>query len=241
MYRRKIILVSMLILIGIGSVVLFFVKSSSAVNDNSPEQQAHLQLEAPSLKITSEQIQEMDHSHDFDNSHHGPNEQVLGSGFEKNQSSPHSHKVADIKKRLCEDDSDICTIKEPALIEKELIDGSLNLEKSKEVGVLLSSSNFNEVIELISNSKVSTESIQLQDNLNQQLLYDYLDINSQGVFCSDLLCGATFNYENSSQWESFQKDFFIKNEHLGNLYIAHFVGGTRVVFFPSNESKAVIR
>ena len=88
---------------------------------------------------------------------------------------------------------------------------------------------------------MSTEFINLQDQLNQQILYDYLDINTQGIFCSDRVCGASFKYKNSDEWESFQKDFFSKNEHLGNLFIAHFENETRVLFLPDDESKGIIR
>ena len=180
------------------------------------------------------------HEEGITHTHNDVNSSNTGELVEA-ESTPHSHKVSDIKKKMCENPEGECTIKESISIEQEIIDESLKLAKSQEVGIILSSNNFNHVIQRMSDTKISTEFIELQDDLNQQLANEYLQVESEGVFCSDVVCGASFRYDVPEDWNAFQKDFLKKNKDLGNLFIAHVGNETRVIFLPDDESKGVIR
>ncbi len=148
--------------------------------------------------------------------------------------------MSDIKQKMCIAPEGDCTIKESISIEDEILDNSLKLAKSKEIGIFLSSSNFIQVIEELARLKTSNEFIELEYELNQQLITSYSEIDSLGIYCSDIVCGASFSYEEQADWDKFQNKFFSENKNLGNLFITHLANETRVMFLPDEESKGVI-
>ncbi|WP_165381078.1 hypothetical protein [Pseudoalteromonas sp. CO325X] len=184
-----------------------------------------------------------EHAHSSDKSHtHSEKDHINGSDELMNhEPKVHTHKISDIRRRLCETPTESCKIKGSLSIEKEIIDADLKLAKSKEISVLLSSTNFNEILQELAESKISSNFYKLEDQLNQQILYDYVNIRTDGIFCGDQICAASIRYSNQDDWREFNKEFFSKNENLGNLFIKHFSNESRVLFLPNSESKAVIR
>ena len=237
MFKNIIIAVLSCALIVVGLFALLSPKRQSQVSAE--------QVSVSTVKTDEVEMQSNDQSENSPESATGHASQQLqltqSNKASDSASYSRSDKVAEARNRLCVDASTKCEIKDNIAIEAELIDQSSQLAKAQEVGILLASSNFDEVVQALAATKVSNEFIDLQDELNQQVFYDYDGIATQGVFCSDRLCAASITYQEQASWEHFQKDFFSKNKGLGNLFIAHFNNETRVLFLPSDKSEAVIR
>lgn len=159
----------------------------------------------------------------------------------------HSHVPKDIKYELCiETDEHIhtCTINTDVDIQSKVIDTETGNIKADELATIVASTNFKEVIEQLSLSKLINESYTREAKLNNQLndlLTNTTNITSKGIFCGDQACAVSFTYKDTNTWNEFQHTFFSKND-TGNVFIQFMESNAnedlevRMFFFPGNNA-----
>lgn len=100
-----------------------------------------------------------------------------------------------------------------------LIDSKLNAARIEEVGLVLQSKNYREVMNSISG--LSSENIMKSERLNQRAkdFSSSLNSNIESSFsCNEKLCAAEFRIDNNENWNKFQSEFF-KGDAAGNIFI----------------------
>lgn len=156
----------------------------------------------------------------------------------------HHHIPSDIKQALCEEDlvELACVVKKTLDIQKEIVN-EFNNAKADEISVVLTSSNFQTVMENLAASKLNEASFELEYKLNDRIdnfLANNQNVSIDRLACGDIVCATSIHYEQQSDWEEFGKAFFKDNSDIGNLFIAHVDSHinqeTRILFLPNNTS-----
>lgn len=162
----------------------------------------------------------------------------------------HSHIPEDIKASLCSADSTehTCSINLNIDYKAQLITKENNLKQS-EISVLLSSTNFDEVMQDIANNKTNDDAFVRENNyldLLNNITTDIAGINHNKLACDNTLCALSINAVDQKSWQEFSTRFFTSDDDKGNLFVqeANFSDrnqNTRVLFFPGNNNGVIRR
>ncbi|MCJ8318413.1 MAG: hypothetical protein MJK12_02190 [Colwellia sp.] len=130
----------------------------------------------------------------------------------------------DIKAKLCLSDSakDRCEINFAIDFIKEIFDADSGHLKSDEIAAIITSANYNEVLEELSLSQKSDDVYLRQSDYNIELsniVSEINDLTSSGVFCNEQVCGASIQYQDSESVDTFKKRFFQGKKGKGNIFI----------------------
>ncbi|MGL1959098.1 MAG: hypothetical protein OCD00_17500 [Colwellia sp.] len=157
----------------------------------------------------------------------------------------HSHIPQDIRIRICSSESKepTCTINLNKNFEDELITSTGQLNAS-EIGVVLSSNNFNEVIGHLAANKTSEQAFNRESKYIDQINTIGMNIggiDQSNIACDNSMCALSINVKNKDIFKQFKNNFFAQSDDKGNLFIQHITGGdtnieTRVLFFPDNKN-----
>lgn len=164
--------------------------------------------------------------------------------------SEHSHIPADIKQKLCllESIEETCTIDLATDFVSEVFDIDTGGVKASEISAIMSSTNYNEVINQLSLNKKSDEAYRKESDYNLQLnniVADVPDLSSSGVSCDDQVCAASIQYINNGSFETFNERFFQANDGKGNLFISHLErtenteAEIRIFFIPGSTAPVI--
>jgi len=159
----------------------------------------------------------------------------------------HHHISDNLKQALCEKDliNESCVIKNNLDIQKIIIDKISHNIKSDEIGVILASNNFKEVMKDLSANKVNNSSFEREYKFNDRI--DKFITNNQHISvdrlaCGDIVCATSIYYQDKNDWNSFAKALLKDDEidKIGNTFIAHFDRKqgqeARILFLPNNNS-----
>ena len=143
---------------------------------------------------------------------------------DKESQQPHIPK--EIKTKLCLSDSlkKRCVINLAVDFVREIFDVDSGHLKLDEITTIITSANYNEVLEELSLSKKSEELYRKQSDYNLELsnvISEISELSSSGLFCNEQACGASIQYQNIESAEAFKKRFFQKKNGKGNLFIVH--------------------
>jgi len=162
----------------------------------------------------------------------------------------HSTIPDDIKASLCSADSTehTCSVNLNIDYKAQLITKDNELKQS-EIGVLLSSTNFDEVMQQIANNKTDDDAFVRENNyldLLNNITTDIAGINQNKLACDNTLCALSINVADQKSWQEFSKRFFASGDDKGNLFVqlADFSDhnqDTRVLFFPDNKNGVIRR
>lgn len=233
------------------SVLGYFIVTGFVVNETSENtgyEQSDARLDANKLTTDDSDTLMVDlstpsgiaHTHEGDNEHsHDSKSEVLDL---KTDSNNHHAIPRDIKQRLCVSDhySEQCYINTEIDYVSQLSTKEGNL-LADEIGVVMNSDNFQELLNDLASRKVSNESYEREFKYNDQFTNSASNssIKSDGVYCGDSSCGMVIRANNMGDIEKFNKAFFSDLEK-GNLFIVQmpFVAGEnitqRIMFFPNN-------
>ena len=166
------------------------------------------------------------------------------------QVASHAHIPEDIKASLCSADSaeHTCSINLNIDYKAQLITKDNKLKQS-EINVLLSSTNFDDVMQDIANNKTNDDAFVRENNyldLLNNITTDIAGINHNKLACDNTLCALSINAVDQKSWQELSKQFFSSIDDKGNLFIqeANFSDhnqNTRVLFFPGNRNAVVTR
>jgi hypothetical protein len=164
--------------------------------------------------------------------------------------SEHSQIPDDIKAILCSVDSaeHTCSVNLNIDYKAQLITKDNKLKQS-EIGVLLSSTNFADLMQDIANNKTNDDAFVRENNyldLLNIITTDIAGINQNKLACDNTLCALSINVADQKSWQEFSKQFFASGDDKGNLFVqlADFSDqnqDTRVLFFPDNKNGVIRR
>jgi hypothetical protein len=180
------------------------------------------------------------HAHGDNKEHsHDSKSESLDQGSDSNS---HHDIPRDIKQRLCVSDhhSAQCYINTDIDYVSQLSTKDGNL-LADEIGVVMNSDNFQEMLNDLATRKVSNESYEREFKYSDQFTnsVSHSSVKSDGVYCGDSSCGMVIRSNNMGDIEKFNKAFFSDLEK-GNLFIVQMplVAGEnitqRIMFFPNN-------
>lgn len=134
-------------------------------------------------------------------------------------SNPSSKDI--IRDKLCGEkiDQNSCNIDLNLDLTSILIDPKLNAARVEEIGLVLQSKNYKEVMNSISGT--SSINIMKSEKLNQRArdLSSSMNLNIESIFsCNEKLCAAEFRIDNYENWNKFQSNFF-NGDAEGNIFI----------------------
>jgi hypothetical protein len=161
-----------------------------------------------------------------------------------------SNIIKDIKASLCSADSTehTCNVNLNIDYKAQLITKDNEL-KQIEIGVFLSSTNFDEVMQDIANNKTNDDAFVRENSyldLLNNITTDLQGINQNKLACDNTLCALSINVVDQKSWQEFSKRFFASGDDKGNLFVqlADFSDqnqDTRVLFFPDNKNGVIRR
>lgn len=150
-----------------------------------------------------------------------------------------------IRDKLCVEKNDHhpCNIDLNLDLTTALIDSNLNAARIEEIGLVLQSKNYKEVMNSISG--LSSDNIMKSENLNQRArdLSSSMGLNIESnISCNEKLCAAEFRIDNNENWNKFKTDFF-KGDAAGNIFIlpAQEESNTLRVILVLDENLPVLR
>jgi len=156
----------------------------------------------------------------------------------------------DIKASLCSADSaeHTCNINLNIDYKAQLITKDNDLKQS-EIGVLLSSTNFADLMQDIANNKTNDGAFVRENeylDLLNNITTDIAGINQNKLACDNNLCALSINVDDQKSWQEFSKRFFGSDDDKGNLFVqfADFSDknkNTRAIFFPGNKNGVIRR
>lgn len=230
---------------------------------DSPEEIAHLHENSEIKKVGSSEVlsaqtvQNTDQSQIVDNSKTAVNENIHTHSHNnspeehnKKESSEENHHIipARIKKVLCLNDNDAlsCTVNLNNDLANILLDETGNM-LAEEITIVLDSENFQDVLESLSTQKETNEAFIREDGYQRELnlLTDDPSITSSPLYCSEIICAMTMQYEDIDSSKSFFRKFFNKS-NKGNIFLSQRLASNkttiveRVMFFPENKNGVIV-
>ncbi|WP_143735727.1 hypothetical protein [Microbulbifer mangrovi] len=159
------------------------------------------------------------HAHDQSHSHSGSAQEPATEKQDKKSQKELS--INDIEARLCTDDFDhhSCNIKLDIDLTEALIDKKSKAARVEEIGAVLQSKNFDEVMMSITGH--SSENIMKSENFNMRarsIAEEYEGSIESNFSCNESLCLSKFRTDNNDDWKDFQQKFFT-DEAAGNIFI----------------------
>ncbi|WP_413662350.1 hypothetical protein ACG1BZ_13990 [Microbulbifer sp. CNSA002] len=114
-----------------------------------------------------------------------------------------------------------CNIRLDIDLAEILIDENLNAASHEEIGLVINSKNYKDVMSSI--PKLLSENIMKSEDFNQLARFTTanLNIEVESVFsCNTKLCAAEHRVKNDQDWKSFEANFFT-GDSAGNLFVSY--------------------
>lgn len=198
-------------------------------------------LDKPELgDISQDEIHNQhDHTHSQDNPE--------SKNIEHTHASTTKVIVEDTAGKLCKKnspDEDFCDIDVSIDLEDTLIDSNLNVVNSDDIGAILHSNNYDEVMQSLTG--LNSDNIMLSENFNQKIkiISRELGINVESkISCSEKLCVASFKMQDIEKWDDFSSAFFSEEGTGGAIFIATDPKQSDVfrVIFASDDGMSVVK
>ena len=193
-------------------------------------------------ETTNTEVQDLAHTHSTHQaSAHHDRKQV--------DAEEHHHVIPKrIKKELCLEDNNVlsCTVDLKKNLANILLDETGNM-LAEEITTVLDSNNFQDVLELLSTQKESNEAFMREDGYQHELnkLTGDLNIQSTPLYCSEIICAMTMQYQDLDSSKAFFSQFFNKS-NKGNIFLSQRLDNNRtsiverVMFFPENKNGVIV-
>jgi len=161
------------------------------------------------------------------------------------------HVSANLKNRLCinQEDNSSCIIDLNKNIAVEIFDRVNGAAKSDEISAIISSVNYQEVLNHMSTEKLTDEAYIREEKLNSVLtdiIASTTDLSSQGISCNDKVCGLSVYYSDEQSITQLKKELFTAKNNTGSLFIANVAPSNRErkemrAFFTPGANGVVVR
>lgn len=180
---------------------------------------------------------------------HSDSTALAGHEHTQDTEEEHHHVIPEhIKKQLCLADNDVlsCTVDLKKDLANILLDDTGNM-LAEEITTVLDSNNFQDVLELLSTQKETNEAFMREDGYQYELnkLTGDLNIQSTPLYCSEIICAMTMQYQDLDSSKAFFAQFFNKS-NKGNIFLSQRLDNNRksiverVMFFPENKNGVIV-
>lgn len=218
------------------------IETHAVVSNKTDKRHEHSKDEMPKNSI-GDSKNDAHHDHDHTAS--------AKSSPNKDHDENHSHIPKDVKHEMCKPSSDLheCEIDVDRNFVGNLITEK-GLLKATEIGVLLGSSNFDQVIDKVSSTQKSDAMYVKEQEFLNELSTVTSDIEGgyqNRLACQEGMCALSLITNNQTTWDKFKEGFLAKNgASKGNVFISqsHLSGEeleTRILFFPGNNNSVAKR